>query len=117
MQLYFDENLANTVVHQKLTRSLKKTFYAADHCLSVFSSLVAVAQLEDKLKGFTHPCVFTNLSILVVRKYRAYYHIYITIPRHPLGRVEMNIYTTPFFYYLVDCGHVIDKIKGFKTVS
>lgn len=51
MQLYFDENLANTLVHQKLTRSLKKTFYAADHCLSVFSSLVAVAQLEDKLKG------------------------------------------------------------------
>ncbi|RTG87460.1 uncharacterized protein DC041_0008181, partial [Schistosoma bovis] len=121
LKLQFNGDLASDVLRDRLTKSVKRTFNAANLCLSYSTRSMVIPQLKDKLPGYaTSMCIY-EFSCSCGESYigRTTRQLNQRVSEHLpswLGKGYVKTIRSSVLSHLIDSGHIVDRNKSFKVI-
>ncbi|CAH8850906.1 unnamed protein product [Trichobilharzia szidati] len=121
MKLQFNGDVASEVLHQRLSRAIKRTYTAATLCLSFSSRPILIAQVKDKLPSCaTSMCIY-KFSCSCGESYigRTTRQLNKRINEHLpswFGKGQIKSIRSSILAHLIDSGHQVDKNSAFKVI-
>ncbi|CAH8627461.1 unnamed protein product [Schistosoma mattheei] len=121
LKLQFNCDLASDVLRDSLTGVVKRTFNAANLCLSYSTRSMVIPQLKDKLPGYaTSMCIY-KFSSSCGESYigRTTRQPNQRVSEHLpswLGKGYVKTIRSSVLSHLINSGHVVDRNKSFKVI-